>query len=68
MEQKADIYLTAQQICSRYSIVKMTLWRWLKDDAMAFPKPFVIHRRRYFLETEVVEWERRRAASARRAA
>jgi predicted DNA-binding transcriptional regulator AlpA len=57
-------YLTAKQVLGRYNITDMTLWRWLVDETLAFPKPMVINRRRYFLETDLVAWERARAAKA----
>lgn len=34
----------------------MTLWRWLNDDALAFPRPVYIGRRRYWREAEVIGW------------
>ena len=34
----------------------MTLWRWLNDPALNFPKPIYIARRRYWKEAEVSEW------------
>jgi hypothetical protein len=43
---------------ARFDISKATLHRWLNDPDLAFPKPIVINRRHYFLETEIVAWER----------
>lgn len=34
----------------------MTLWRWLNDDALAFPRPVYIGRRRYWREAEILAW------------
>lgn len=34
----------------------MTLWRWLNDPALDFPKPIYIARRRYWREADVSEW------------
>jgi len=34
----------------------MTLWRWLNDPALNFPKPIYIARRRYWREADVSEW------------
>lgn len=34
----------------------MSLWRWLNNPAMAFPKPVTIQRRRYWREAEVLAW------------
>lgn len=37
-------------------ISDMTLWRWLNDTALNFPRPVYIGRRRYWREAEVVAW------------
>jgi len=34
----------------------MTLWRWLNDPALNFPKPIYITRRRYWREADVSAW------------
>jgi predicted DNA-binding transcriptional regulator AlpA len=57
-------YLTATQVKARYKISEMTLWRWLRDEALAFPRPMVINRRKFFKENELVEWERKRSREA----
>lgn len=41
-------------ICGGVS--SMTIWRWLKDDRMGFPKPVYVGRRRYWVEQEVIDW------------
>ena len=37
-------------------ISDMTLWRWLQDEELNFPKPFYIGRRRYWREADVIAW------------
>ena len=59
-----ETYLTAPQVLQRYGITDMTLWRWLRRDELAFPKPTVINRRRYFRIEELEAWERRQAGRA----
>ena len=34
----------------------MTIWRRLADPELNFPKPLYIGRRRYWRESELVEW------------
>ena len=59
-----DTRLTGPQICARFGdISDMTLWRWLQNDELAFPKPLVINRRRYWRLADIEAWERTRAAS-----
>jgi predicted DNA-binding transcriptional regulator AlpA len=57
--------LTAKQICNRFGgISEMALWRWLQDPNLAFPKPFMINSRRYWVEAEIDAWlEARREAA-----
>lgn len=42
----------------------MTLWRWLNNENVNFPKPIYINRRRYFRISDVLEWESRREKGA----
>lgn len=37
-------------------ISDMTLWRWLNDAGMSFPRPIYLGRRRYWREADVVGW------------
>ena len=60
----SEVYLTAPQVLARYGISDMSLHRWLNNPDLIFPKPMVINRRRYFLEADLVAWERARAANA----
>src|SRR6516164_6507993 len=55
-------FLTGPQVCSRYSITDMGLWRWLKDPTIGFPQPAMrVKDRRYWLEADLIAWERGRA-------
>ena len=38
------------------SISDMTLWRYLHDPYLNFPKPIYIKKRRYWQESEVISW------------
>jgi hypothetical protein len=55
-------FLSARKVWERYDIVDRTLDRWIANSAVGFPQPLVINNRRYFAESELVAWERRRAA------
>lgn len=37
-------------------VAEMTLWRWLKDANLNFPKPIYVQRRRFWREAELIEW------------
>lgn len=45
---------TVRQICG--DISRMTLWRWLENDALDFPRPIYIGNRRYWREADVIDW------------
>jgi predicted DNA-binding transcriptional regulator AlpA len=62
--QSSEVYLTAPQVLARYNISDMSLFRWLNNPSLNFPRPMVINRRRYFLEADLIAWERTRAAKA----
>lgn len=61
---ESEKFLTGPQIRSRYNISEMTLWRWLQDEELEFPKPTKINRRRYFAKSEIILWERSRVGGA----
>lgn len=52
---------TVREICG--GISDMSLWRWLKDPDLGFPRPVVISRRRYWREADVSAWIGQRAAA-----
>lgn len=55
-------YLTARQVRARFGgISDMSLHRWLCNEALAFPKPIVIQRRRYFRLDDVEAFEANKA-------
>jgi predicted DNA-binding transcriptional regulator AlpA len=54
-------YLPARLVWERYNISAMTLWRWIEDDAMTFPRPVYFGRLRFFKIAELEAWELDRA-------
>jgi hypothetical protein len=59
--------INANAVRAEFSnVTAMTLWRWLQDDALAFPKPTVIRRRRYWDADEISAFKERMAATALR--
>ena len=57
-------YLPDPQVCKRYKVTGMTLWRWDHDPELGFPKPIRINRRKYRDHAELEAWERERAAGS----
>lgn len=62
MENKLIGSAAVQELCG--GISSMSLWRWLHDDALNFPRPIYISRRRYWREAEILEWINSREMSA----
>lgn len=49
--------INAARVCELCGGVSdMSLWRWLNDPALNFPKPIYIARRRYWREADVIAW------------
>ena len=58
---------TAAQVRSRYgNISDMTLWRWLQDANLRFPKPLTINGRRYWKISDLEAWEISQTSKERR--
>lgn len=43
-------------------ISRATLWRYLKDPELDFPRPIVMRKRRFWREDELSDWIASRAA------
>ncbi len=54
--------LPAREVWQRYGVADRTIDRWLNRPELAFPRPIVINRRRYWNESELIAWERERVA------
>ena len=49
--------LPAKEVMSRLGgVSQMTIWRYLKDDELDFPKPIYIKTRRYWREADLEAW------------
>jgi predicted DNA-binding transcriptional regulator AlpA len=64
------VYMAAPKVLARYGISDMTLWRWLRDEKLNFPRPIRIGRIRYFsiAELDAFDAAQREATPERRAA
>lgn len=64
MDMSSDTLTPAGVVSRRYGRSVRTIDRWLDDDELGFPRPVVIRGRRYWRESDLVEWERKQAANA----
>ena len=62
MENKLITSATVRELCGEIS--DMSLWRWINDTSLDFPKPIVIQRRRYWGEADVLSWIDQRASAS----
>jgi predicted DNA-binding transcriptional regulator AlpA len=54
-------YLPAAGVRARYSVSDMSIWRWLRNVSLEFPKPLRINGRRFWRLTELEAWEASRS-------
>ncbi len=54
MENKLISANAVRDLCGGVS--DMSIWRWLNNPAMRFPKPVYIAKRRYWREIEIAAW------------
>lgn len=50
------VMIGANEVCTILNTTTMTLWRWLKDDRLDFPRPRYLGRHRYWNEREILDW------------
>ncbi|WP_263738756.1 helix-turn-helix transcriptional regulator [Albidovulum litorale] len=51
-----------RELCGDVS--DMTLWRWLHDESLKFPKPTYLRNRRYWRKADVIAWLNAQAEAA----
>lgn len=57
-ENDPDTLLTAAQLRILFGgVSSMTIWRWLDNAQLGFPKPIYISRRRFWRQSEVGAWQ-----------
>ncbi|RKF22731.1 AlpA family phage regulatory protein [Altericroceibacterium spongiae] len=62
MKSKLIGSAAVRELCG--GISDMSIWRWLNDETLNFPKPIYISRRRYWREAEIITWIEARGAVA----
>ena len=68
-ENTSNSMIPAVAVRARYKISNMTLWRWLENQKLEFPRPISINGRRFWRLEELLGWEKSRPAwTGRRAA
>jgi hypothetical protein len=60
-------YLPAAAVRARYGVSDMSLWRWLRNEALGFPAPIRINKRRFWKLADLETWEASQARGCRHA-
>ena len=66
-ERRSDQrYVSRRELRLLFPVSDMTIWRWMGDPAVAFPRPVKLGRngRNFWWLPAIHEWERNRAGSA----
>jgi predicted DNA-binding transcriptional regulator AlpA len=61
-------YLPASAVRGRYGISDMSLWRWLRDEALGFPHPMRINGRRFWRLADLEAFEASRTETEKQEA
>jgi hypothetical protein len=56
------VKLPTVKVAQRFDVVPRSIERWAADAKLAFPKPLIIRKRKYWELSELETWERSRAA------
>jgi predicted DNA-binding transcriptional regulator AlpA len=52
-----DRFLPARSVWERYGVTSLSLYRWLADEGLAFPRPVYVGRFRYWRLSDLIAWE-----------
>jgi predicted DNA-binding transcriptional regulator AlpA len=64
---RGDRMLQTRDVCAHFGVSDRTVDRWVADEHMSFPQPTRIRGRKYWSESKVIAWARKRAKAAREA-
>jgi predicted DNA-binding transcriptional regulator AlpA len=65
MSKRLKRLLNSRQVKERYGNVSdQTIWRWLRDERLGFPKPEQIRRRNYWDSDKLDAFDERREHAA----
>jgi excisionase family DNA binding protein len=56
-------WLPDRQVADFLGVTTMTIWRWDRDEKLGFPRPAVIHGRKYRNRNKLNEWMRSMATN-----
>jgi predicted DNA-binding transcriptional regulator AlpA len=57
-------FLTGPQVQRRYQKSHVTIWRWVRDPALNFPRPIQINGRNYWRLADLEAWEAAQAGKS----
>jgi predicted DNA-binding transcriptional regulator AlpA len=63
MSKTESEWLAGGKLAEYLGVSAMAIWRWERDERLAFPKPTVINTRKYWSRGDIDRWMRRQATS-----
>ncbi len=63
--QDRQRYVSRRELRRLFPVSDMTIWRWMGDPEVAFPRPIKFgNGRNFWWLPEIIDWERRRAMNS----
>jgi predicted DNA-binding transcriptional regulator AlpA len=56
--EESNRYLSAPEVMRRLGVSQMSLWRYLHNSKMKFPRPYKFSRNRFWSLCELIAWEK----------
>ena len=56
-----DVFVSTRKLVERYGVSDRTIDRWLASEALEFPQPILINKRRYWRLSDIEAWEQAQA-------
>lgn len=63
-QHQSTVYLSRTQVRQRYGgVTRVTIYRWVKNETLGFPKPITISTRDYWALSDLEAFERSKKAA-----
>jgi len=54
---ETERFLRGAKVQQRYDTSRFTILRWMKDEAVRFPKPIIINRQNFWRLSDLQDWD-----------
>jgi hypothetical protein len=66
MNSVEEQWITGPRLARHFNVTPMSIWRWLRDPNLAFPRPTQIRKRNFWRVADIREFEKRMVAAGLR--